>query len=200
MFLSSTKSTKREKLRKIFSYFVGSFCLSLILFLAGLYIYNTFFKVNKQYDGLIANISQRYDLDPMLVKALIWRESRFNPNAIGSKGEIGLMQLMEKSSVKDWVNHTKRKIKYKGVLFNPELNIEIGTWYLARSKKHWRGYRDCNALALAEYNAGYSNVKRWIPKNFQGEIIEFIKFPSTKQYVKSILEQYKAYKKVESRK
>ena len=131
----------------------------------------------------------------MLVKALIWKESRFNPNTVGSKGEIGLMQIMPNSSVKDWTEYTKRKIPHRGVLFNPQLNIEIGTWYLAKSKKHWRLYDGSDALALAEYNAGYSNVKKWIPKNYMGDdVTNLIRFPSTKQYVKSILKKYEDYK------
>ena len=187
----SAQSAKIKRLLKIL--FVPVFLFMLIVF--SIYLYSVFFDSSTRYDHLIVSISKGYELDPMLVKAVIWRESDFDLNVVGSKGEIGLMQLMAKSSVKDWENYTKRKIGNRGVLFNPKLNIEIGTWYLARCKKHWVGYRESNALALAEYNAGYSNVKKWIPKNHQGDVIDLIKFPSTKKYVISILEKYRSYQK-----
>jgi soluble lytic murein transglycosylase len=183
---------KKSKYRLFFFSTIGMIIISILLI--AFYVYNTFFHTNTQFDSIIADVSKRYALDPMLIKAVIWRESNFNPNAVGSKGEIGLMQLMFNSSVKDWTNYTKREITDRGILFNPKLNIEIGTWYLACSRKRWLTYNDNIVLALAGYNAGYSNVKKWVPKNYQGtNAIEFIKFPSTKKYVKSILDKYHSY-------
>ncbi len=176
-------------------FFIVSASVIIFILIVGVYIYNPFARSDTRFDGIITDTSKHYALDPMLVKAVIWRESNFDPNAIGSKGEIGLMQLMINSSVKDWTNYTKREISDKGVLFNPKLNIEIGTWYLSRSRNHWLNYSNSNALALATYNAGYSNVKKWIPKNYEGDdVIELIKFPSTKKYVKSILKRYNLYR------
>ena len=181
--------TRKKRYRLLFLSIIGILVLILVF-----YLYNVFFHTDTQFDKIIANTSKRYAIDPMLVKAVIWRESNFDPNAVGAKGEIGLMQLMFKSSVKDWTNYTKREITDKGVLFNPKLNIEIGTWYLVQSKKRWLNYKDSTVLALAGYNAGYSKVKKWVPKNYQGDdAIKFIKFPSTKKYIESILEKYNSY-------
>ena len=137
---------------------IAAILVVVLLLSVKLYRCNT--PYDTQYDSIILEASKRYAIDPMLIKAVIWREGDFDPDAVGSKGEIGLMQLMANSSVKDWTNHTKRKISDKGILFDPELNIEIGTWYLARSRRNWLKYNDCDVLALAGYNAGYSNVKK----------------------------------------
>ena len=195
MYYKHLKTGRRMSRRRLLFIGIAGITIILILLIAKFYKYNTFHYSDTRFDSIIADVSKRYALDPMLVKAVIWRESDFNPNAVGSKGEIGLMQLMINASVKDWTNYTKRKIIDKGILFNPKLNIEIGTWYLARSRNHWLNYNNRNALALAGYNAGYSNVKKWIPKNYQGnDVIKFIKFPSTKKYVESILKKYNSYR------
>ncbi len=188
-------TTRNGKSRRRFFVFSIAGIIIVLLFFGGYsYISNYFLPSDTRFDGIITETSKRYALDPLLVKAVIWRESDFNPNVVGAKGEIGLMQLMINSSVQDWTNYTKKKITNKGVLFNPKLNIEIGTWYLAHSRDQWLNYNNSNILALAGYNAGYSNVKKWVPKNYQGDdVIKFIKFPSTKKYVESILKKYKSY-------
>jgi soluble lytic murein transglycosylase len=184
----------KNKPKFLFLFIAGIIILSILLIAGYVYIYNAFFHSDARFDSIIADVSKHYALDPMLVKAVVWQESNFNPNAVGSKGEIGLMQLMMKSSVVDWENYNKRKIADKGILFNPKLNIEIGTWYLARNRNYWINYKNCDALALAGYNAGYSNVKKWVPKNYKGsDVINLIQFPSTRKYVKSILKKYHSY-------
>ena len=195
MYYKYSKIKRGRGRRRFFLLCLAGVSIILLLLIIKFYKNNTFIYSDTRFDSIIDDVSKRYALDPMLVKAVIWRESDFKPNAVGLKGEIGLMQLMVNSSVKDWTNYTKREITGKGVLFNPKLNIEIGAWYLAKSRNRWLNYNNCNALALAGYNAGYSNVKKWIPKNYQGnDVIELIKFPSTKEYVKSILEKYESYK------
>ena len=195
-----SKSRSRRRKTKIFIFLILTIIVLGFIFIAVFGIKSLFFSSkNSQYDNIITIIARQYSIDPLLVKAVIWRESDFNPNAVGTKGEIGLMQLMMKSSVKDWATHKKRREPERGVVFNPWLNIEIGTWYLAWCRQQWRGYGNKEALALATYNAGYSNVKKWIPEKYQGNIIELIKFPSTKNYVLSIMKKYQLYKKTESK-
>ncbi len=191
------RSKSRNNRKKIKFYFL------IILIIVMLVI--AIFGIKKQflsstdskYDSVIIPTARQYSIDPLLIKAVIWRESDFNPNAVGTKGEIGLMQLMMKSSVKDWAKYNKRKMPERGVVFDPWLNIEIGTWYLAWCRQLWKGYGNREILALATYNAGYSNVKKWIPEKYKGDdLIEFIKFSSTKKYISSILEKYQKYKNV----
>src|SRR6266571_6287242 len=59
-----------------------------------------------QYDHLIRSVATEHYLDPMLVKAVVWRESKFDPKKYGSAGERGLMQVSEKAA-KEWANEHK---------------------------------------------------------------------------------------------
>ncbi|HBM15554.1 MAG TPA: murein transglycosylase [Lentisphaeria bacterium] len=165
----------------------------LLVSFAFYYIYDKEAFENK-YDTIIISASKKYNIDPNLVKAVIWKESDFNPVALGTKKERGLMQIMEKHAVQDWANYKKCQVPPPCILFSPEVNIDIGTWYLARCLSHWDNYEDSLVLAIAEYNAGYKRAKEWASKNIQGSVTENITFPSTKKYVISILKKYKTYK------
>jgi len=59
-----------------------------------------------QFDNLIRTVAAEHELDPMLVKAVIWRESRFDPRKIGSAGERGLMQVSERAA-REWARETQ---------------------------------------------------------------------------------------------
>jgi soluble lytic murein transglycosylase len=172
-------------------------CFLIILFLIISYFTYSHWSTqnyNNRFNPLIIQAAKRNSLDPNLIKAVIWRESKFNDKAAGKHGEIGLMQIMPKNAVKDWSIENGRDIPDHGVLFKPATNIEIGSWYLARCKKHWKKYKNSLELTLAEYNAGYSNAKKWVPKKYNGNVLSNITFPSTKEYIEAIIEQYNNYK------
>src|SRR6058998_311732 len=59
-----------------------------------------------QYDRLIRSVALEHHLDPMLVKAVVWRESRFDPRKYGGAGERGLMQVSEKAA-DEWARDNK---------------------------------------------------------------------------------------------
>src|SRR5215210_1990913 len=85
-----------------------------------------------RYDLLIRAVAERHGLDPMLVKAVVWRESRFQPRKVGSNGERGLMQVTEIAAA-DWVAAEKIETFVPTDLFDPETNLKAGTWYLKRA-------------------------------------------------------------------
>ena len=60
----------------------------------------------QQYDGLIRSVAEEHNLDPMLVKAVVWRESRFDAQKFGSAGERGLMQVSEKAA-QEWARENR---------------------------------------------------------------------------------------------
>ena len=159
----------------------------LIVCLAGISIIR---KIH-QYDTLIVRISRTHDIDPRLVAAMIWKESRFRPHDVGKAGEIGLMQVTDVVGY-EWAQAQNVKNFVKHDLFNPETNIKVGTWYLAKAINYWNRYSDAIPFALAEYNAGRSNAKRW-SKNASDSIAfcENITYPTTKRYIKDILERYR---------
>ena len=120
-----------------------------------------FFWRYDRYDDLIRQASERYSVAPELIKAVIWRESQFQPRKVGSQGERGLMQITEKAAV-DWARAEKIQTFVPTDLFDPKVNIEAGTWYLGRALKRWSSKDDPVPFALAEYNAGLTRVQRWV--------------------------------------
>ena len=134
--------------------------------------------------------SKNYNLDANLLLALIREESLFDPHAVSRVGAKGLMQLMDYTGEK-----IKRDLNLdsNSNFFDPELNIQIGTYYLASLIKEF----DNNIfLALAAYNGGPKNVKKWLIRfdNLEDdEFVESIPFKETHGYVKRVLRSYFYY-------
>ncbi|HNR94311.1 MAG TPA: lytic transglycosylase domain-containing protein [Kiritimatiellia bacterium] len=143
------------------------------------------------YDMLIVKIGREHNVDPRLISAIIWKESRFDPVRTGQAGEIGLMQVRE-GAYREWEEAVgERHARHE--LFNPEINIRAGTWYFARAIRTWSIYSDPIPYALAHYNAGYSNAKRWaaVPHGTSREFWNNITYPGTQRYVRDILARYR---------
>jgi soluble lytic murein transglycosylase len=153
----------------------------------------------RQYDGMIRSIATSQQVEPTLVKALIWRESRFDPKKYGSAGERGLMQVSEKAA-NEWARENKVDNFQVDALFDPKTNLEAGCWYLRRALEHWANQPDPLPFALAEYNAGASRAQRWARGTGDASISEQdflrnIDFPGTRKYVESIIARYEFYKR-----
>jgi soluble lytic murein transglycosylase len=150
-----------------------------------------------QYDRLIRGVALEHHLDPMLVKAVVWRESRFDPKKHGTHGERGLMQVSERAA-NEWARENKIAGFHADQLFEPKTNVEAGAWYLQRAIEHWNHQSDPIPFALAEYNAGASRAQRWSGGNGVAELserqfVQKIDFPATRRYVESIIGRYKFY-------
>lgn len=195
------KSAKRKKQGKRRFHVWTLFLVALFSVFCVIGIWNvvsylfSFFSRESHYDALVLQAGIRNGVDPRLIKAVIWRESKFDARARGSKGEVGLMQIMPRRAAVDWAKAKGFPAPTPGALFHPELNIEVGSWYLGRAIQRWRLFKNGTALALCEYNAGLKRAHEWKPESAEGEVIERIKFPSTKKYVKNILTRYEKYKK-----
>jgi soluble lytic murein transglycosylase-like protein len=105
---------------------------------------------------LVRRSAARHGLPEDLVLAVIWVESRFQPEAVSPVGAQGLMQLMPRTA-----EYLAEKLAWQGRYrcFDPEFNIEAGTYYVARLLREFEGDLD---LALAAYNAGPTKVRRWL--------------------------------------
>ncbi len=145
------------------------------------------------WDRSIVEAAKRNNVDPRLVKAVVWRESRFRPDASGLAGEVGLMQIRPQGAVADWARLNGVEPPCRGALFNPELNIEIGAWYLGKAVRKWSGYKECFELALCEYNAGAKRSEAWRPLSPDESVRERINISSTLAYVNSIMSKYNEY-------
>lgn len=149
----------------------------------------------QQYDSIITLVATEHRLDPMLVKAVIWRESRFDSKKYGSAGERGLMQVSAKAA-NEWARENKIENFKQDDLFDPKTNVEAGSWYLRRALDHWQNESDPLPFALAEYNAGASRAQRWVGADgvTASQFVDNIDFPVTRSYVQSILKRYAFYK------
>jgi soluble lytic murein transglycosylase len=138
------------------------------------------------YDRLIREAALRHGLAPGLVKAVVWKESRFRPYTVGRAKEVGLMQITA-GAVTDWRVWSGAARPSRHQCFDPGLNIEIGTWYLARAMRAWQAYRSADILALAEYNAGGSRARRWAPTQPQVELpVTAVSLSSTRDYISQV--------------
>lgn len=148
------------------------------------------------YDAEIAAAAARNSVDPLLVKAVVWQESRFHPDKLGGHGERGLMQVTEPAA-QDWVEANGIETFVPEDLLDPKTNLEVGTWYLAQALRHWSGQDDPLPFALGEYNAGRSRVKRWSGgvQMSAKELAEAMDIPSTRAYVAAVRDRYEYYKK-----
>ncbi len=152
-----------------------------------------------RYDPLIENAGRKHGVDPMLIKAVIWRESSFHPDMVGKDGERGLMQVTVPAA-EDWVKAKKIETFVPRDLFDPKTNIEVGTWYLKQSLQRWSSKEDPLPFALAEYNAGRRRVEKWIEDSNMGDkataddLRQSISFPSTRNYIEAIVARYHFYK------
>jgi peptidoglycan lytic transglycosylase len=157
----------------------------------------------RRFDALIVKVAREYDLDPRLIKAVVWRESRFQADMTGRNGERGLMQVSEVAA-RDWAAAKGIRDLRPELMLTPEMNLEIGTWYLSKAVQRWNGEDNAVPFALAEYNAGKSRVDRWVRSALlkrKGQPVtaetfqESIDFPSTARYVRAILARYDFYKR-----
>jgi peptidoglycan lytic transglycosylase len=128
------------------------------------------------YQEIVVGHAKNYDLDPALLAAVIYRESKFDAQARSASGAIGLMQLLP-DTAKGIALHTGGSQFEVADLWNPEINVRYGAFYLRRLLNKYGDTR----LALAAYNAGQANVDKW-RANGQG-----IAFPETRQYVDEVL-------------
>jgi len=135
-----------------------------------------------EYEAIVVGHARNYELDPALLAAVIYRESKFDADAESSSGAIGLMQLLP-STARGIALHTGGAKFRVADLYDPEINVRYGSFYLRRLLRKYGDER----LALAAYNAGQANVDDWLAHG--GEIA----FAETREYVEDVLETREIY-------
>ena len=146
------------------------------------------------HDALIAEVAEKADVDALLVKAVVWRESRFQKTKVGSAGERGLMQVGE-NAARDWAAAHRIESFMFTDLFDARTNLQAGAWYLARALEHWKDRDDPLPFALAEYNAGRTRVQQWAGESATAsEMLRACDISSTRRYVDDIIRRYRFYR------
>ena len=162
-------------------------------------IFLGFFYKNRpavRYDKDIKAAAQRYGLDPALIKAVIWQESKFRPYVRGRAGEIGLMQVREDAAL-EWAEFEKFPSFNHEEITDPQKNILCGSFYLAKVMKRYAMTDNPIPYALADYNAGRTHVLRWnkgAAKTNSAAFLARMDYPGTRQYALNIMKQYEHYK------
>jgi soluble lytic murein transglycosylase len=137
------------------------------------------------YSAIVRGHARNYKLDPALLAAVIDAESKFRADAKSGSGAIGLMQLLP-STAQGIAIHTGGTRFRTGDLYNPEINVRYGSWYL----RHLLDKYDDERTALAAYNAGQNNVDRWLARG------SGIRFAETRAYVKRVEELKGIYREI----
>ena len=127
------------------------------------------------YQAIVRGHSRNYQLDPALLAAVIYQESKFRAHARSSSGAVGLMQLLPSTAEGIAVHTGGTKFRVSD-LDDPEINVRYGSWYL----RHLLDKYGDERTALAAYNAGQENVDHW---RAEGKGIEFAE---TRHYVKRV--------------
>ena len=179
----------KNKIRRIVTLIIVSFILISIgiIFLAA--------KYPLAYRNIVVKYSEEYEVDPFLIASIINVESRYDKLALSSKEAKGLMQISPQTG--QWASEVLKIQDYKeDDLFQPDLNIRIGTWYIDRLFKEFDGNLE---FVLAAYNAGSGNVNKWIADKeycVDGNNLEKIPFKETEDYLVRVKKNYKVYSRL----
>jgi soluble lytic murein transglycosylase len=161
--------------------------------LGTLIVLNPFEVYYLRHRRQLQTASERYAIPTRLLAAVVWEESRFRPQRVGSAGERGLMQVTTGAAA-EWARAAAVRAPGPEALLDPGTNLLAGAWYLRRSLNRWAREPDPLPLALAEYNAGASRVRRWRGGQPAGtDFLDAIEFPSTRRYVAEILARYRRF-------
>ena len=136
--------------------------------------------------------------DPAMVLALIRQETEFNPVAVSTAGAQGLMQVMP-AAARTSAKAGNLPYKPASVLSDPAYNMQLGMVEIASHVATWNGSL---IMAVASYNAGPGNVKKWVAANGDPrdgvtdplDWVEQISFGETRNYVERVLENMEVYR------
>lgn len=164
------------------------------------------------YEATIQQSAQQNQLDPLLVASVIRVESQFHQDDVSHAGAIGLMQLMPDTA--QWIagqmqqqgiplqvpSGTKAASELAtsraALLANPQLNVQMGTWYIHYLTKQFNG----NVVAaIAAYNGGPQRVKNWLADGaWDGKLVDITQIPvgETRHFVDRVFYNYSLYRRI----
>jgi soluble lytic murein transglycosylase len=145
-----------------------------------------------RHDDIIRQQAADKDLDPALIAAVIYEESRFRDQT-SHAGARGLMQITPATA--DFIARRSGGIRFEqSDLATPQINISYGAYFLRYLIDHYDGNE---TLAIAAYNAGQTNVDNWVGRAGGSEGFDAardIPFPETRAYVANVQERRGEYR------
>jgi len=140
-----------------------------------------------RYEETIREASRENGLEPTFVAAVIYAESRFEPDAESHQEAYGLMQMLPETA-----RFVGRRSGIEGDFRDPRTNIRLGTWYLGYLGERYEGDE---RLMLAAYNSGEGTVDGWVSE-VGFDIAKDIPFKETREYVERVLEARERYEEL----
>jgi soluble lytic murein transglycosylase len=140
-----------------------------------------------RHDDVIRQQAAEKDLDPALIAAVIYEESKFREGQRSSAGAIGLMQVQPRTAL-DIAKHSGATTFVVRDLRDSEINIRYGSFYLSELLDRYEGNE---VAALAAYHAGPGNADRWGGSDLA---VDEIGFPETRKYVDDVLGRRSEYR------
>ena len=190
------RPTRAKVRRRRFAFLAGAVVLGAVLaaFVTGLGpdAVRELGALPLRHDDIIRQQAREKNLDPALIAAVIYEESRFRDQT-SHAGARGLMQITPQTA--DAIAKHSGGTRFKqSDLATPQINISYGAYYLRLLIHHYGGNE---TLAIAAYNAGIGNVDRWVseaggPDRF--DEADDIPFPETRAYVENVMDSRKAYR------
>lgn len=193
----SSLNSKRHKIWISF----GFICVLLSILFAFIYKQPTPYS-RTEIDNWILEAAKIYEVEPHLIHAVVWKESKYQSDARGSSGELGLMQIRQLAA-KEWADSHEIKSFQHAQVIHPKTNTLAGTWYLKKMLTRYSSFDKPMVYALADYNAGRQNVLRWFGQLSETNSDEFLKamdFPTTKQYIMDVIQKSSELSELSSQK
>jgi soluble lytic murein transglycosylase len=145
----------------------------------------------RPYSTTVEAVATEFDVDPLLIWAIMREESRYDPNALSTANAQGLMQVIP--STRAWIAEQLGDEISPGEAYDPQTSIRMGGWLLSFLTDYFDGDLD---LAIAAYNAGVGNVETWqadpLVSN-RDDLLRWISFGETRLYLERILLSYQVY-------
>jgi soluble lytic murein transglycosylase len=148
----------------------------------------------RPYSTTVEAAAAEFDVDPLLIWAVMREESRYDPEALSYAGARGLMQVMPSSQA--WIAEWVGEDISSGDAFTPEASIRMGAWFLHFLLDYFDGDLD---LAIAAYNGGAGSVDSWqadpLVSN-RDDLLRWIGFGETREYLVRVSSSYRVYQEL----
>jgi tetratricopeptide (TPR) repeat protein len=147
------------------------------------------------HEKMIRECALEYEIDPLLVLAMIREESRFNTWDESVAGARGLMQII--FSTGEWIAHKINLEEFNDeMLFDPKINIDLGCWYINYLEER---FSNDPILVISGYNAGPGTTSKWLKQYDRTDLdnfVENIPYSETREHIKKVMKSYQMYKKL----
>lgn len=149
------------------------------------------------YTDYLQKHTTTYEIDALFVAAMIREESRYNADIVSRSGAVGLMQIMPATG-RELANRLKIPRFSTKMLYNPDVNIQMGAWYM---KSLMNQFDNNHALVAGAYNGGPGRMRRWIEAKKIPDLDEFVEdiwIDETRRHIKKVIDSYIIYQELYS--